>query len=655
VTPVCSGQRVARRVSLWRRVAAPICLSLAAPATQAAAYLPGAEPDPPTGDAGAASASAAEPLRANGGNGIQWRFAPWRWGGTLALDARWLKLEDGSAARQGALFADIDGSTYLWQPWFVQLRLGAGVVVSRDSSDAGGASRQSGGNAYTARAQVGVFPASRFPFEMRAEVSDSRTGGENLLGQDRRTHRFAISQSWRPETGSDQYQVHVDASHLFGPEGRDSLVVLDGSAQLQRGPHRFEFGLNRADNHRGDDSDRALTTTLTARHGYHPRSELDVDSLASWNRARVHATAQGDDDGLSSEVRQLSTLLTWRPRAGDLPFALPSSTLVVGSARWVEQRLSGGGELSASALNATLGASAELTPDWRASLSGSVNQFELGGDREPIRSATLAASATWAPRAIAWGAPGTWRWSPSAAWSASLTRASGAGDRNTVGTQFSHSLSRDWLRGAGDAISFNFSQSAALQAESDADVRTRTRALAHSVGLVWQDAGDGARQQYASVSASDSRSFGDDGASFQLVNLQWSRRTQLSRLASWSGNVTLQFSRSTARDDRPSSAPSLVTTDPGWQRFATGHLSYEQQRFWGVPRLRFTLLAGVSTQQIERRSAGDIDASLERVSRSIEARWDYQIGRLDARLSARAAHVDDRSVASLVARVQRRF
>jgi hypothetical protein len=98
-----------------------------------------------------------------------------------------------------------------------------------------------------------------------------------------------------------------------------------------------------------------------------------------------------------------------------------------------------------------------------------------------------------------------------------------------------------------------------------------------------------------------------------------------------------------------------VTTDPGWQRFATGHLSYEQQRFWGVPRLRFTLLAGVSTQQIERRSAGDIDASLERVSRSIEARWDYQIGRLDARLSARAAHVDDRSVASLVARVQRRF
>jgi hypothetical protein len=638
-------------------VAAPICLSLAAPATQAAAYLPGADPDPPTGDAPVASASAGEPLR---GNGIQWRFAPWRWGGSVTLDARWLRLEDSSTSRQGAVLADIDGSTYLWQPWFVQLRLGGGFILSRDSSgDGGDANRHSSGNAYTARAQLAVFPASRFPFEMRAEVTDSRTGGDSTLGQDQRTHRFALSQSYRPETGSDQFHVHVDASHLFGPEGRDTLVVLDGSAQLQRGPHRFEFNLNRSDNHNGDGTDSSLLTTLTARHGYHPRAELDVDSLASWNRARLHATQLDDGEDLTSEVRQLSTLMTWRPRAGDLPFALPSSTLVVGSARWVEQRLTAGGEQKASAFSATLGASAELTTDWRASASGSVSQFDVGGGGEPVRSATLASSTTWAPRALAFGAPGTWRWSPSAAFSASLTRASGgsegAGDRSTLATQLSHGLSRDWLRAGGDALSFSFTQSAALQTESDAGVRTRSHALAHSIGLVWQDASDGARQQFASVSASDSRSFGDEATRFQLVNVQWSRRTQLSRLSSWAGNVTLQLTRSDAHSDLPGTPPAAATTDRGWQRFATGNLSYEEQRFWGVPRLRFTLLAGVSTQQIERRSAGDIDAPLERVSRSLEARLDYQIGRLEARLAARAARVDERSVASLIARVQRRF
>jgi len=276
-----------------------------------------------------------------------------------------------------------------------------------------------------------------------------------------------------------------------------------------------------------------------------------------------------------------------------------------------------------------------------------------------VRNGTLAGSSTWTPRALTWGEPGTWRWSPSANFSASLTRASGtsegAGDRNTAGTLFSHTLSRDWLRGGGDALSLSVSQSAGLQAESDAGVRTVTRALAHSVGLVWQDAGDGTRQQFVSLSASDSRSFGDDATTFQLVNLQWSRRTQLSRMASWSGNVTLQLTRSDAQRALQVGPPGLPTAQAGWQRFATGTLNYEQQRFWGVPRLRLTVLAGLSTQQIERRSSGDIDAPLERVSRSLEARLDYQIGRLDARVAARAARVDDRSVASLVARVQRRF
>lgn len=645
----------ARRLAHARRIVGPLCLTLAAPAAQAAAYLPGAEADPPTGDAPSAAPSASEPLRSNG---IDWRFAPWRWGGTLALDARWLRLEDSSTSRQGALLFDIDGATYLWQPWFVQLRLGAGFVVSRDNSSNAGSDgdRSTQANAYTARAQLAVFPASRFPFEMRAEVSDSRTSGDNL-GPDYRTHRFAVSQAWRPEDSNDQYQVHVDASHLFGPEGRDSLVVLDGSALLQRGPQRMEFSLNHADNHRGDGSNSTQLTTLSARHGYHPRAELDVDSFASWNRLRLRDAELDDGESLNSEVRQLSTLVTWRPREGELPVAVPSSTLVVGSARWVEQRNAGGGDATSSAFNATLGASAELSASLRASLSGSINQFDLGGAAAPLRSASLAASATWVPRARTWGEAGAWRWAPNASFSAGLTRASGdragAGDRDSAAVQLAHSLSRDWLREGGDAFSVSLAQSAALQSESDAGVRTLTRALAHSVGLVWQDASDGTRQQFASLSASDSRSFGDDRTRFQLVNLQWSRRTQITRLASWSGNVTLQFTRSDVQND-VLSAPG-ATPDTGWQRFANGSLSYEQQRFWGVPRLRFTVLAGLSTQQLERRSAGDIDAPLHRVSRSLEARLDYQIGRLDARLSARVAQVDERRVASLIARVQRRF
>ena len=93
----------------------------------------------------------------------------------------------------------------------------------------------------------------------------------------------------------------------------------------------------------------------------------------------------------------------------------------------------------------------------------------------------------------------------------------------------------------------------------------------------------------------------------------------------------------------------------GWRHFYSGSISYEQQRFLQVPRLRYTLLLAANSQQIERRAAGDIDAPREHVSGSIENRVDYAIGRLQARLSARAARVDGRTVAILQARLQRSF
>jgi hypothetical protein len=165
---------------------------------------------------------------------------------------------------------------------------------------------------------------------------------------------------------------------------------------------------------------------------------------------------------------------------------------------------------------------------------------------------------------------------------------------------------------------------------------------------------DASQQRFASASISDYRSRNEDDASFQLVNLQWSQRTQLSRLSSWSGSLTWQATRSEQTQTDLLSGERF-TQDDGWQHYASGSVSAEQQRVFGVPRLRFTLLAGISSQQFARRSAGDIDAPLRFVSRSIEARLDYTIGKLEARLSARAARVDERNLASIVARLQRRF
>ncbi len=57
------------------------------------------------------------------------------------------------------------------------------------------------------------------------------------------------------------------------------------------------------------------------------------------------------------------------------------------------------------------------------------------------------------------------------------------------------------------------------------------RRLTQALGVFWQVSGDTASQSYAGLSASDSRSWAQERGSFQLVNLQLSRRTQLSRHA----------------------------------------------------------------------------------------------------------------------------
>jgi len=633
------------RSSRARRRPWPAALALLVPsAVHAAAYLPGADDaDPPTGESTPAPTAAAEPLR--DGEGIRWTVAPWRSAGSIALDTRWLRFEDRRQATQAALFGDIDFASYVYQPWFIQLRAGVGLLAVRDAARGGDAEATGGGSgAVTGRIGLAVFPASRFPFELRADVGDSRTSGDTL-GTDYRSLRVSASQSWRPEAGNDSVNLTIDHSRLLiDGSGSDTLNVVNANAMRQLAEHTFELVGSLSDNERSDSGEHNRLGLLSARHGFHPNNDLRVETLATWNDARLRS---GDLES-SSDVRQLSTFATWRPQEGEPLYVASSPVTLAASARWVESGSSFGDTTNTvRGFNATLGLSQELTREWR--LAASVAAGRVDGASQSASTGNGNASVTWTSLPLT---AGDWRWTPGVSASVGMAHTSEGEDRRIVGAQGTHSLTRDITLGPAEALSVSLSQTAAVLYESMAGADSR--AFVHSASVYWQDSGDSRRQSFAGVSFSDSRTWSQGRGSFQLANLQWSQRLQFSRYSSGSANITLQATRN-ASTQIDAFTGERREQSGGWQHFYNGSLNLEQQKLFDVPRLRYTLLVGANSQQLDRRAAGDIDAPRERITASVENRLDYQVGRLESRLSVRGARVDGRTVAAIVARVQRRF
>ena len=416
---------------------------------------------------------------------------------------------------------------------------------------------------------------------------------------------------------------------------------------MQQGVHNMDASAQVVHNRRTELDEQQRVASVNARHGFLPRPDLQVETLANWNDNQLHSGRRIGDD-LGTSVAQLSSLLSWRPREGDPLYHPDRPVQVAASVRWSQVSANGQGDTQrAQTWAATAGASVELPPAWRLSASLAAVRLQNAGLRAD--STNLSSSLGWTPAGLPWG---PWRYMPSASLNLGASQGSDSPSRTLIGMQASHGLSRDWSLEGGGQVAVNITQSAAVVRESATP--DPVRGIAHSLGLFWQGGGDTGQQRYASLSFSDSRSHGAGSGQFQLANLQLNQRTQLSRYNGWSVNLTMQATRNASTDLDPFTGTQRSVAS-GWQHFFSGGASFEQQRLFGIPRLRHTLQLTLNSQQLERRALGDIDAPRERITQSLESRIDYSIGRLDLRFSARQAQVDGKSIASIHARLLRRF
>jgi hypothetical protein len=187
------------------------------------------------------------------------------------------------------------------------------------------------------------------------------------------------------------------------------------------------------------------------------------------------------------------------------------------------------------------------------------------------------------------------------------------------------------------------------------EARGATRSLIHSLGVSWRYSGEGASSGFASVSVGDSRSYGAVESRFSLANFQLSGQWQANQYASWSANLTAQYTQQSSRAlFLDSGALLLPPTNRDDNTSVSGSLTYQHSRVFRVPRLRFTSQLNAYNTTYSR-AAGDPNAPPENVSWTFENRLDWFIGRLQARLGLRVSEIDGKENALVFIRVNRSF
>lgn len=569
---------------------------------------------------------------------IGWTLAPIRWAGNVGASLRISGGTNQPRRFQDLESANVQGRSYIWQPWFAQISAGLGLVTSVDRYstsvvDSGGASNTNRSRSTTATGNFGLalLPVSRFPFQLNYDVTDSRTSGE-LAGSDFQARRLSVRQSYRPQLGNTSYVVNYDRSALNSASfGNDTLTALGLGVTHAWNAQHIDVNASRTRNVRGNTGESALLERINARHNYRPEGTLSIDTQASFSGSDLHLANSGLSPDTRSRFYQLNTVGTWRPEEGD-----PLS--VIGSARMFRSEFSGGGsDTNSNSLAGNLAANYRWTP--RTTLFGSAGLTHLKSEIDSRLLTSQAAGITHTADAINVGAY-KYLWNAGA----NLANQTGniEGAQRNISSNVGHTLMRTIP--VKDAYALSLSVGQAYTVNHD-NFRGLSQTLTHNATASLRGSPTPESNAYISLTLADARTYGANENSFQIINLQSSGQVQLGRYSFASANLTVQGTRQ--------SSPTAPAN--GFQFNNSGNLTYNHTRAFNVPQLRYTLLYTANQSQFQSRFQGDINAPREQISQSLEQRFDYKVGRVEMRLTGRVASIEGRRDWLMFFNIIRRF
>lgn len=563
---------------------------------------------------------------------------PLRWSGDLSSEIRLQQFAGQPGQRAFVEGANVAVATYLHQPWFAQAAANLGLVWT----SVGGASTGRS-TSLTGGAHLSLFPMSRFPLEANLDVTDSRTS-EEAAGAAYRNVLVGLRQSWRLADDT-LLTARLDRSEIRGESlGRDVLGVASGSLSGRRGAQGFSADGFWSTNDGGSSGTENRIRRLNGSHTYVPAENLTVDSLATYNDQEVRQKGSLARGTLAGRFAQLTSYATWRPDE-DSPLHDPKHALLVtGGVRLTAIGLDvEGASSNALGLNLSGGVSYDLGPNTRFAGSGSVTESSAGAGQGGLFT-NFNATVSYDPPPLRWG-PTAYSWRLAGGASSGT---GGEADRQALTGQFNHQVTRDFPVLERSVLTLTLGQGLS------GNVNTRHEDVAGvsvNAQATFSMQGESGSQTYASLGISDVRAFGNPENAFQLVNLQLTRQAPVDALSSFSANLTVQGARQQGE-------PGVFTTarlDTGFNVTTYGSVSYNHRRAFGVPRLRFTATYTANASQLQSRAEGDLKAPPQVIGDTFDARLEYRVGKLEARLLARSTTVDGRRSAGLYFRATRHF
>lgn len=594
----------------------------------------------------AAGAAASDEPAAPSLGWFGWGLPPLRWGGSVKTEIQMSSSANGLRRLQRIESGNIQGASYIYQPWFAQVSGGLGLLVANEQQSAGAGlsaqpARSAKSGAVTGKGDVTLFPISRFPFNAYFDVSDSRASGE-VSTADITNTRFGLRQSYRSLEGGDSYTASFNRSTLESLSfGRDTVNAL--AASMVRGSALQSFNLSgsHTSNTRSNSGERTAFSQIYGRHSYRPDAEFSVESLASASNSQFRLLSDGVPANNRSHFAQANSFATWRPEE-DSPLN------VSGGARIFRATIANNNaaEVQSLSLGANLGATYRFSQ--KTSVAGSATVTQLLADGASRRVTTQSASVNHVgdPAAI-YGSRYAWNAA------ANLSNQTGTADgaRQNLGGQLGHNLTRGVTLGENSQANIGLGQSAGVSFDT---VLGPAQTLSHNANASLRLSRGTATSAYVSLFGIDTQTSGRLANHFQMINFQASGQFQFGSNSAATLNLTVQGVRQSTTN--ATSAPDTTsTTNPGMNFNTSGNLNYFHRRAFDVPRLRYSAIYSANESQFKSRLQGDIDAPRERINQSFEQRLDYTVGRLAFRMSMRFARIEGRRDALLLFTMNRDF